>query len=71
MRARQRKFGRAVIEFRLFPARFAVTTRAIGAEISFVHVVFAVTGHALHGCVAEFMAGDMTGRASQPDMLSF
>lgn len=71
MRARQWKFGRAVVEFRPFPARFAMTARAIGAEISLVHIVFAVTRHALHRCIAKFMARDMAGRAGQSDVLSF
>lgn len=57
MLANQREVRRVMVESGVGPVGRVVTVRALGAEIAFVHIVFAVTVDAFAGRIATFVIG--------------
>ena len=57
----KRKFGLAVVEFRHVPVVSGMAGGAVLAQPGFVHVVFAVAGHAAGGRIGETLIGVTVG----------
>lgn len=68
MLAAEREVRGAVIKLRVQPSDSAVTSSAIVAELALMRLILLVACHAHGACVAELLAGRMTGGASQRRM---